>query len=45
MSRAHSISSICSDLVRRYFDIGQRSARLLTLQVPERVDQWKKSHV
>jgi hypothetical protein len=38
MSRAHSISSICSDLVRRYFDIGQRSAPLLTIQVLERVD-------
>lgn len=27
------------------FDIRQRSARPLTIQVIEHVDQWKKSHV
>jgi thioredoxin reductase len=27
----HTIHTIWSDLVRRYFDIGQRSARLLTI--------------
>jgi quinol monooxygenase YgiN len=31
-----------SDLVRRYFDIGQLSARLLTIQILEHVDQWRK---
>jgi hypothetical protein len=44
MSRAPPISSK-SDLVRRYFDIGQRRTRLLTIKVLERVDQWRKSHV
>jgi hypothetical protein len=34
--------TIWSDLVRRYFDIGQRSARLLTIQILEHVDQWEK---
>jgi hypothetical protein len=47
MSRDPSISSklYWSDLVRRYFDIGQRGARLLTIQVLERADQRRKSHV
>jgi hypothetical protein len=30
---------------RRYFDIGQRRTRHRTIQVLERVDQWRKSHV
>ena len=47
MSRDPSISSILYGAIssRRYFDIGQRSARLPTIQVFERVDQWRKSHV
>jgi hypothetical protein len=30
---------------RRYFDIGQRRTRHCTIQVLDRVDQWRKSHV
>jgi hypothetical protein len=38
-------NTIWSELVRRYYDIGQCSARLLTIQILEQVDQRRKSHV